>query len=158
MGVLTGGATLSTSTREVVYTSDPDVVVPPELECCGWVPAEQATARAGADIVTIRALTPRERTRMRDVYVRQGEASSYHETCTTAVVSVGKIKLAKDVARWVDRLAQQSPAALDLLARYILALTRGADPSEEYALARSVLGYEPRVEVADAGEEPKSGD
>lgn len=153
MGVLTGGATLATSERELVFTEDSDVAVPAELVCCGWVAAERATVRVGADVVTARALSPRERTKLRDVFVRQGEAASYHEACVLGVVRVGKRRSAKDVGEWVDLLAQQSPVALDLLGRAILALTRGADPSEEYALARRVLGYEG---VADAGEESKS--
>ena len=74
-----------------------------------------------------------------------------------AVKRVGKRKKSSEVAEWVEAMAQQAPVALDLLGRYILALTRGVDPATEYWAARQALGYEaPDPEgVADAGG-PKS--
>lgn len=159
MGILTGGATRITSIRELVYSEDPDVTVPPALASCGWVPAEACVVRPGADKVTVRALDPGEATRMRDVHARSGEAASYRFAVSSAVKGVGKRRKQGEIDEWVDALAQQDPVCLDLLGRTIWCITRGIDPATlEYAVARQILGYEaPEAEgVADAGGDPKS--
>lgn len=161
MGVLTGGATIATSKRELAYTEDPDVVAPPEFAKCGWVPAEKVTARATADTVTIRALTARERTRLRDVANREGEATACHQACMLGVERAGKRKKPAEIVEWVDTLAVTNEIALDLLGRIIISVTRGTDPAlSEYPAARIALGYEAPAapeseEVTDAGA-PKS--
>ena len=161
MGILTGGATRITSIRELVYSEDPDVTVPPALAKCGWVPAEACVVRPGADKVTVRALDPGEATRMRDVHARSGEASSYRFAVSTALKSVGKRRKQAEIDEWVDALAQQESVCLDLLGRAVSSITRGIDPATvEYVVARKVLEYEdPEAEaegVADAGGDPKS--
>lgn len=161
MGVLTGGATIATSRREFAYSEDPDVVVPPELAKCGWVPLESVTARHAADTVKLRALTAKEWTRLRDTVKREGERTAGHVTCHWAVERAGKRTKSADIAAWVDALAVQDTTALDLLARTIVSLTRGTDPASNYEEARQALGYEAPESsetpegVADAGG-PKS--
>lgn len=161
MGFLTGGATIATSKREFAYSEDPDVVVPPELVKCGWIPLESVTARSGADTVRLRALGPKEWTKIRDVAKKEGDATAGHVAAHWCVERAGKHTKSSEIVAWVDRLAVQNEVALDLLGRTIVALTRGTDPASIYAEARTALGYEAPepsetpAEVADAGG-PKS--
>ncbi len=155
MSVLQGATTVKASEEDVVWSEDPDVVVPAELQGCGWIPADACKDRPGADTLRIRGLTAAERSRSRDVWARQGEASMNHFVARAGTVRWNKEKKAEKVAARVDELAQREAVALDLLAHRILLITRGVDPADGYAFCRQSLGYEepPKSTPAEGGEE-----
>jgi len=176
MGVVTGSILVETSEEEVAYSEDPDVVTGEARAGCGWCPVhelERATPQDGADVLTVRNLNDKERTRFRDIHTRIGPASANAYAGKTAVVAAQvrdaatkKVKRLTGalLQRYLDVMAQRQPHALDLLADRIIHRTDGHGTVEPwfYDACRRLLGYEPvgaqpAVEEGDRDDgDPKS--
>ncbi len=158
MGVVTGPIEVATSTEELAYSEDPDVVAGKRAGC-GWCPVEEFDrVGPGADVVSVRTLNgDGERNRFRNLYAAGKPADANQYAVQTALEHVrvqvdgktAKLKAAKAVA-WVKAVARTNPAALDLLADRINLRTAGRKPEDGYADARRALGYGPLVEEVDA--------
>lgn len=160
MAILHGSVTTRKDSEEdVVYSEDPDVVVPDELRGCGWVPVDLCQTKPGADVVRHGGVGAAKKTAARDLWQRFGEARMNHFLAEAAVTRVNKERQADKIKKWIDTLAMQNPMALDLLGRRIDLVTMGLDPAAGHKFARAALGYpEPAPkEVADEGEGSKSG-
>lgn len=160
MSVLRGGPTLRDTEEDLVFSEDADVEVPAHLAGCGWVPAGECKASAGADVVRVRAATSSEKTASRDRWSRGGEASKNAFLVSRCLLRHNRATAKKSpdaLGAFVAALEQQNPVALDLLARRIEDLTMGVDPAEGYAFARRVLGYPERDDAGEVGPDEGSG-
>ena len=166
MAVLEGELERKDTELTVVFSEDPAVSVPaggsagvPDLRKCGWVPADQCTLRRGATQVQIRALSPGEWAKYKDIRDAEGRGSAYLYACRTGVVKVNSAKRASESRAWVDRLSmvtntEKSPHAadaFDLLALRVIGLTRAIPVESTYEAGRVILGLE--AELAGGDEE-----
>lgn len=160
MGVLKGGMKIEASGVTLVYTEDTDVTVGATLDSCGWVPERDAErVDAGADVVTVTALSPDQSARYRDAYGSRGKGTATLEALRMGIQEVrvtedGRrvTRRGKDARLYADALAQQNAISADLLAEVIHRLTRGTALEEGYAFARACLGYEPPAPTAEEDE------
>lgn len=151
MGILKGGAQIKTGQVRVVYSEDPDVVVPARLAGCGWVPETAAeSVKPGADVVTVQALSPAQLARYRDVHRSHGSGTAMRDTLLMGVAEAvfrdeaGKrvTVRGKGTAAYVDALVQQAVIVAELLSEVVHRLSRGEGVEAGYPFARVVLGAE----------------
>ena len=162
MGVLKGDLLIKATHIDVVYSEDPDVKVPEELTGCGWVDAEKCDVKRGADVVTIRALSPSEWAKYRDTAAAEGRGSALLYVTRTGVLRVNRSKKSSEARAWVDRLSMAvndgnipgAAEAHDLLAMRVIGLTRAVPVENTFKAARVLLGYEEAP--GDAAPAPES--
>lgn len=159
MALIEGNLTLQSQQLWVVYSEDPSVECPPELEGCGWVPAERCRIKSGATKVFIRSLSPNEWARYRDEH-RLGEGTAMLYATTTGTLRVGESKRKSDATMLVHLLSVATKDAgrpglefaHDLLGMRIIGLTRMVPVANTYKYARLLLGYEDPEQVPSSAE------
>lgn len=134
-------ATLTTTDAkaEVVFEMDPDVT--PKNGARGWMLKENATTKAGADVVEVRPLNIDERAATLDV---DGLHQSMVARCRRGVVSVNGHTKRQAVEQW---LAACPVDILFLLGCYVASVTAGEDPQVSQ-----------RAYFGEDGDAPSEGD
>jgi len=116
----------------VVSTYDPDVT-PNDPEDVGWIPADAATIKDGADLVLVRALNLAEDAEIRDA---GGFFARYLAAAQKGVIGYnGKEKAAKARA-WLRGVRDRTQ--ITLLGIYVDAITNGEDPQARQRLITSI--------------------
>jgi len=161
MGLLKGPLKRSATSITLVYTEDPDVVVPDALRGCGWVEQSLATSVGpDAEVVTIQGLDIDRRVAIRDI---PGSSMRYVSAARAGVTRVRGVDQAKGKSlaeandAWVRALTQDNSIAAELLGCRVLSLSDGLDVEGYYNAARLTIGVPLPEEVADDGS-PKSGE
>lgn len=143
MAVLEGSITIKESDKDLVYSSDTDVDVDPEVGDCGWIPEHLARAvRPGADRVRVRGLNADQHTKIRDIKAKEGQHAAFLAYCRQGLVEVNGSKKRTDIDAWVGKLAVHGAGAMDMLALVIQAITVGRSLEDLRSFLRAAIERE----------------
>lgn len=166
MATLHGSPVIETSDLTLVWSQDPDVKLPPELDGAGWVESTLALEVGhGADLVTVRALGDDETARYRDHSRTKGTGTGTLYTLRAAVIGARYINekkkrvtvSGKGCAVYVGLLVQRHGLLAELLSEVVHRITQGLDPAGAYATARASLGIAPPPKDDDEAPAPEGG-